>query len=202
MNITVKGKNAHFPGSANYWERRYKDGGNSGDGSYGSLADFKADVLNSFVESNQIKSVIDFGCGDGNQTKLANYPNYLGFDVSQKAIENCKKIFSDDNKKVFMLMKDYNGEEAELAISLDVIYHLIEDQVFHDYMQLLFNASQKYVIIYSSNYDLKYESNSHMRHREFTKWISTYCDNWHLIRNIEQKYPQRTSAEFYIYKRE
>ena len=35
-----------FPGSEKYWEKRYIAGGNSGAGSYGKLAEFKAEVLN------------------------------------------------------------------------------------------------------------------------------------------------------------
>ena len=41
-----------FPGSEEYWQRRYAAGGNSGEGSYGQFADFKAEVINKFVESN------------------------------------------------------------------------------------------------------------------------------------------------------
>ncbi len=65
-----------FPGSDKYWEQRYAVGGNSGVGSYGKFANFKAEVINKFVREHKIKSVIEFGCGDGNQLKLANYPSY------------------------------------------------------------------------------------------------------------------------------
>ena len=40
---------AAFEGSAGYWEERYAAGGDSGRGSYGKDAAFKADVLNRFV---------------------------------------------------------------------------------------------------------------------------------------------------------
>ncbi|GAJ08100.1 unnamed protein product, partial [marine sediment metagenome] len=56
-----------FSGSREYWESRYAGGGTSGAGSYGKPAEFKAQVLNSFVKDNGISSVIEFGCGDGNQ---------------------------------------------------------------------------------------------------------------------------------------
>src|SRR5687767_4284814 len=76
-----------FVSSSNYWERRYRKGRSSGAGSHGRLARFKADVLNEFVEKNCIKSVVEFGCGDGAQLSLANYPAYLGIDASEYAIE-------------------------------------------------------------------------------------------------------------------
>ena len=79
-----------FKGSEVYWESRYRSGGNSGPGSFGELAGFKADVLNAFICSEGIKSVIEFGCGDGHQLSLARYPRYLGIDVSRFAIARCK----------------------------------------------------------------------------------------------------------------
>ncbi|MDR2439202.1 MAG: class I SAM-dependent methyltransferase [Planctomycetaceae bacterium] len=82
-----------FPGSKRYWDNRYCQGGNSGAGSYGRLAEFKAEILNKFVTENNINSVIEFGCGDGNQLMLANYPYYIGVDVSPKAIEICRELF-------------------------------------------------------------------------------------------------------------
>lgn len=38
--------------------------------------------------------------------------------------------------KQFKVVVDYNGERADLALSLDV-YHLVEDAVFEEYMTLL-----------------------------------------------------------------
>jgi hypothetical protein len=66
---------AEFPGSADYWERRYAEGGDSGHGSYGRFAEFKAEVLNRFVAEQRIESIVEFGCGDGNQLTLASYPD-------------------------------------------------------------------------------------------------------------------------------
>lgn len=87
--------------SSDYWERRYRSGCDSGAGSYHRLAVFKADIINDFVRSNNIMSVIEWGCGDGNQLNYAQYPQYTGIDVSAKAVEICKKIFRGDNSKQF-----------------------------------------------------------------------------------------------------
>lgn len=58
--------NNTFSTSSNYWESRYQEGGNSGHGSYGELAQYKADFLNSFVQENHVESAIEFGSSDGN----------------------------------------------------------------------------------------------------------------------------------------
>ncbi|MBL8175183.1 MAG: class I SAM-dependent methyltransferase [Bryobacterales bacterium] len=193
--------------SAAYWESRYAAGGNSGTGSYSLLAEFKAGILNGFVKTQSIRSVIEFGCGDGNQLTLAEYPAYSGYDVSATTIGNCRRRFAGDTTKRFALVQDYAGETAELALSLDVIYHLLEDDVYERYMKTLFAAASRYVIVYSSNTgDNKGYEGSHVRHRVFTGWIQDNAPNWNLIEHIPNKYPYRgdyhtgSFADFYVFK--
>ncbi len=92
-----------FPGSCQYWERRYLRGRSSGDGSYGQLAEFKAEVLNQFVRENQVTSVIEFGCGDGHQLAIGEYPQYIGLDVSATAAAMCRDQFESDKTKSFFV---------------------------------------------------------------------------------------------------
>jgi len=86
--VTSKKRMKPFPGSREYWTLRYSIGGNSGAGSYGKFAEFKAEVLNAFVATHDTKSIIEFGCGDGNQLCFVNFPNYLGFDIIDFRISN------------------------------------------------------------------------------------------------------------------
>lgn len=194
--------------SNHYWEDRYASGGNSGVGSYSKFADFKAEVLNAFVVKHDVETVIEFGCGDGNQLALANYPNYIGLDVSKTIIAKCREKFSTYTNKTFMLSTEYDGETAELSLSLDVIYHLIENEVFEEYMLQLFTAANRYVIIYASDSDENAEyKGSHVRHRQFTKWIHENMPEWTLTKRIPNKYPYKgdyktgSFADFYIYKK-
>jgi len=198
-----------FRGSENFWIQRYNAGGNSGPGSYNKLAEFKAEIINTFVQNNQIKTVVDFGCGDGNQLQLAKYPSYIGFDVSPKAISMCQELFMDDTSKVFKLTNQYAGEKGELAISLDVIFHLVEDKVFNTYMERLFNASSRFVIIYASNFeDNNTNRTPQLKHRNFSKWIEENCRQWKLIDHIPNRYPLRNDpynesfSEFFIYEKQ
>lgn len=203
-----KKKNAdYFQGSQKYWEGRYASNNNSGAGSYGRLAQFKADVLNEFIINNDIKTVIELGCGDGNQLTLARYPNYIGYDVSQTAIEMCKKKFAADTTKQFNIIGNDNIKKGELVISLDVIYHLIEEDVYHSYMKSLFQSSTKFVIIYSSNYDKQMAG--HVKCRKFTDWTEKNCtEEWSLLEIIPNKYPfdkndpnNTSMADFYIFEK-
>lgn len=197
-----------FQGSEDYWKYRYETGGHSGDGSYNQLAEFKAEILNTFVSDNRITSVIEYGCGDGNQLGLAQYPKYIGFDISSNAIDRCQKNFSGDRTKTFKLMESYRDQTAELTLSLDVIYHLVEDPVFVDYMNRLFDSSERFVIIYSSNTDDNPEGTAaHVRHRNFSKWINEHKKEWELIKHIPNKYffngdtKTGSFADFYIYSK-
>ena len=197
-----------FPGSESYWDRRYLSGGTSGAGSYGKFAEFKAEILNEFVRENGVMTVVEYGCGDGNQLKMATYPQYLGFDVSPAAISMCKSLFDGDSTKRFRLMSEYAGETAELTLSLDVIYHLVEDDVFDSYMRRLFESATRFVIVYSSNTDESLDTDAtHVRHRKFTGWIETDAPGWTLARRIPNEFPYRgdhrkgSFADFYIYRR-
>ncbi len=192
--------------SGEYWEKRYKAGGNSGAGSYSNLAHFKADLINAFVEENGIESVIEFGSGDGNQLTLADYSGYIGFDVSEQALATCREMFNHDQSKQFLNTNEYDNQQADLVLSLDVIYHLVEDSVFDVYMKNMFSASKKWVIIYSSNYDGF--GNTHVRHRKFADWIEANRPDFFLKQTVKNKYPyseddpEHTSfADFFIYSR-
>jgi SAM-dependent methyltransferase len=197
-----------FTTSGEYWENRYRIGGNSGAGSYNNLADFKAEIINGFLENKKNISVIEFGCGDGNQLKYLNLKKYLGYDVSEKAIQLCTEIYKKDSTKSFKLLSSHCDEIAELTLSLDVIYHLIEDQTFSNYMNKLFEASSKYVIIYSSNTNERKSKAPHVKHRKFTDWVERNQKSFKLLEHVPNKYPfdgdgARTSfADFFIYEKQ
>lgn len=197
-----------FKNSKSYWIERYQTGGNSGEGSYDKLSEFKAEILNQFVSKNKINRVIEIGCGDGNQLKLCNYPVYVGFDVSPDAIARCQELFAGDDSKTFKLMKEYKGKTADLTLSLDVIFHLTEDQIFNEYMHRLFDSSEKYVIIYSSNTaENSVTDGAHVKHRKFTDWVESFKPEWKLKKHIPNRYPIEENSsigspsDFFIYQK-
>lgn len=194
-----------FTGSARYWERRYTRGGTSGGGSYGTLAAAKAQFLNDFVANNGINSVTEFGCGDGHQLSLANYPRYVGLDVSRVAIELCKRRFADDRAKSFFLYKsacfvDHAGLfRSDLAVSLDVIYHLVEDSIFEEYMKHLFAAAGQYAIVYATDREIAGTA-PHVRHRRFSGWIERNCPAWRLAEMVPGPNSGPGRADFFVYR--
>jgi hypothetical protein len=164
---------ARFPGSARYWDLRYRMGGTSGAGSYGEEQACKTEFLNRLFRARGIRSVIDFGFGDGSQIAALEMDAYLGFDVSAAAVERCRARFAGDAKKRFRLVREYAGERADASLSLDVLYHLVEDDVFDDYLARLFGASNRWVVIYATNRDDgRALRGRHVRDRAFTGLVA------------------------------
>ena len=197
-----------FHGSGDYWERRYARGGTSGPGSYGRFAEFKAQVLNEFVAAQKVNSVIEFGSGDGRQLALAKYPAYTGVDVSASALARCRGIYVSDATKSFILLEEYAGQKAELSLSLDVIYHLVEDAVYEKYMQRLFDAAEKYVAVYASDTDDNGDlQGPHIRHRHWSAWVAANRPQWKLVRHIPNPYPYQgdgtkgSFSDFFVFEK-
>jgi hypothetical protein len=192
--------------SGAYWEARYRLGGTSGAGSLGRLARFKATVINRFIAENQIQSVIDLGCGDASQFELLDVPaDYVGVDVSPAALARCTarapghRFVTPDALRAL--------PPAQLTLSLDVIYHLVEDAVFLTTMQSLFAWATRFVLIYASNTDANWPA-AHVRHRRFTDHVAATEPAWRLLAHLPNPYPydparpdDTSFADFFFYGR-
>jgi len=201
-------KKNEFQYSAQYWNDRYREGGNSGAGSYGRLALFKAEILNKLIRDENYTTFIEFGCGDGAQMSLLDIEHYHGIDVSESAVTHCCEKFKDDSTRSFLTLAQYAAApfRADMSVSLDVVYHLVEDGVFDTYMHSLFGATSQCVVIYASNKDEK-TADPHVRHRRFTDWVERNMPDWEQDAFIPNRYPfdwkdpQNTSfANFHIFK--
>ena len=196
--------------SAAYWEQRYLQGRNSGAGSYGRLADFKAMIVNQIVERYRIRNALDLGCGDGAQASAFEIGAYVGVDVSSNAVQQCKKQLGARPNWQFFLASEREAwiRNYDMTLSLDVIYHLVEDDLFERYMTDLFDCCSQICVIYSSNCVDAWKS-KHVLHREFSIWVKNKRPMWHLLERIQNPFPyspsdpDRTSfADFYVYGRD
>jgi hypothetical protein len=204
--IQGKSPNAKFS-SFEYWRNRYAAGENSGVGSYGDMAQFKADALNSFLTRMAIESCIEFGCGDGNQLDLLNIPKYLGLDVAPGAIDLCTARFIDDPTKSFAVYLPAHFTNraflhADLTLSMDVILHLIEEEVFESYMENLFKASTRYVAIFTTATDIQPGKMAvHNFFRDHRAWVSSNAPEFKELQLVltptELNYPKGTGFYFY-----
>jgi hypothetical protein len=177
--------------SKEYWENRYMSGSDSGIGSKGILAKYKAYIINQFVKENNIQTVCELGCGDV-QFTLYNIPEFTGYDVSSFIIEKNKKIYKHKFTTSIDELTSY-----DLTMSLDVILHLIEDEVYYQYMKDLFRLSNKYVLIYSPNKN-QILGGVHNKYREF---LPDVPENFKLLQFINNPHKgEHTQADFFIFK--
>lgn len=180
-----------------YWEDRYKKGGTSGSGSYGKLAEYKADVINNFIKENKIRSIIEFGCGDGNQLKLMHYGKYVGLDISKSAIDRCKITFAEDKTKSFRTYAPGKPEniKADLVVCLDVLYHILD---YGDYMQTLKDiagASKRYIILYTSTFAQENSKSGHIKRRDVISDLNE-IKGIRILKITKNKYPKESDSDF------
>ena len=207
LNISINKNNFN---SAAFWEEHYKKGGDSGAGSRDHLSEFKAKIVNNFIKNNNINTLIEIGCGDGNIISMLNVNNYVGVDVSPTIIEKNRKLFQHDMSKSFFTTEEreeYIYRRFDASLSMDVIFHLVEDDIFYAYMKDLFDLSERYVIIYSSNHE-EYTAWKEFRHRNFTGYVQNNFPEWEIYKYIPNKYPYiignetgTSVSDFFIYRK-
>ena len=201
-------RSEHF--SISFWDQLYRSGGTSGTGSAGRLASYKAEVVNGIIAKYGVRSAVELGCGDGSQLARIGYPQYIGLDTSGAVIKQCIRRFAHDSTKQFFEYKPFSTEQrlpsGDLAVSLDVIYHLLEDEVYERYMSDLFALGRRFVLVYSSNGDTPSRWDE-VRHRRFTDWVDCRQPNWMLIAHFPQRFPyvegntETSWSDFFLYKR-
>lgn len=149
------------------------------------------------MKEAEIESVIEFGCGDGNQLALYQFPYYVGTDVSRTALRECRKKFRESVRHRFVAINEAPTHRSELSLSIDVVYHLVEDEVFDRHMRNVFDAATKYVIIFSTDFDSPPEL--HVRHRQFSKWVSEHRSDFAQIAGPIAS-PASSAASFFVFK--
>lgn len=198
--LNLQGSDVAFSSSDQYWRERYKKGGNSGEGSYGALSKYKAEFINSFVKEKNISATVEFGCGDGNQASFFTFASYTGVDISEKCVKDCRILLGKRGYE-FVVLEDYLKDNTDgafdLGLSLDVVYHLVEDEIYNDYMKNLFNASSRYVLVYASNFESFDLNLPHVRHREFTKDIEVAFPEWKLIETVKNPHEKPHDSKVY-----
>lgn len=193
--------------SSGYWEQRYRTGGNSGRGSYAHLARFKADVINQFLKdhSKEIHAIVDVGVGDGNQLELFEIDSkiqFTGLDVSSTAVQKCRDRFLNRGNFTFETIEpnQIHNTSYDLVMSCDVLYHLIDEDLFLRHIDMLFDLSKHYVLIYAKDEDAT-DPADHVLFRKFSHIIHERHPQFQLIQTIPNRYPKESPSSFYIYSK-
>jgi SAM-dependent methyltransferase len=183
---------------AGYWDRRYREGRTSGAGSEGDEGSYKAKYVSGFIRDHSVESVIDWGCGDGQVLDLVDLhgADYLGVDVSLTIVERMRAKFPQHE---FVLnIPEIVEVPNELSLSLDVLFHLPDDNDYFTYLEQLFESAERFVMIYSTNYAGGLTAR-HVFRREFTPDIARMFGGWELKRTEQ---PLREGlASFFVYEK-
>jgi SAM-dependent methyltransferase len=114
------------------WGRNEYGYGISGSGSSIENAAAYMKFLEDFIKANEIKSVVDVGCGDWSFSRHINWnlAHYTGIDVVKAVIEKNQILFTSPT--VTFLCGDIlnmNFPSADLLICKDVLQHLSNEDI-------------------------------------------------------------------------
>jgi 2-polyprenyl-3-methyl-5-hydroxy-6-metoxy-1,4-benzoquinol methylase len=142
----------------NLWENEESV---NGDGSTLMCSYEYLKFLQTFVEENNIKRILDLGCGDFNLMKHFNFKNieYLGMDLIYELIEKNNVNYSTHNIKfIHTKIHDYKFEDnCDLIICKDVLQHWSNKNVF-EFLKLIKNY--KYCLLINDYENKKYNIKS------------------------------------------
>jgi len=130
----------------NYWEDHYSSGGISGQGSIGDCRKWKWDTIFSYVE--KIDKVIDVGCGDLSFWDGETCKSYTGIDISPTIINKNMKARPDWN----FICSDASISHpvhAPVVFCLDILFHILDDQVYLSILENLARYSDEWIFIYT-----------------------------------------------------
>lgn len=142
-----------------YW----KDivGAESGPGSSIDCSKQYLDFLQSFCVNNNIKSILDLGCGDFNLMRHFNFTNimYHGIDVVDFVIQNNCIRYSKSNItfETGSIINYTPKQQYDLILCKDVLQHLSTNNIKNLLVNLK-SSYTKHVLItndYSDNHNLK-----------------------------------------------
>lgn len=192
-NIFFCERNDEMIDMTEYWNNRYRMGGNSGAGSYNVEAVTKAQLINHVIDEYKIRTISELGCGDGNNLLFYKVPtSYTGYDYSKAAIEMCK----EKTRKIANSLKYYFTDnvrdldyDADLLLLLDVWYHQVEDNDFEALCDTVFNKfNGKYIIAYTTDTNEQVLPDgtplaAHVRFREFMSKVQEF-PQWEVLMAI------------------
>ena len=181
--------------SVDFWQKRYAQGGGSGDGSRNKLLIFKHTFINDFIRQQNIHSVLDFGHGDLVVANELKAPDYRGIDIFDHPnpgnlnLTNCR-------------FPNYKGSPADLVLCLDVLYHILQEE--QDYMKSSLDSmmahAKKFFIVYaqdSKNEKFNTEYRGHLYNSKWLQYMETQ-DEFNLLYKQQNPYPG-CSAQFFIF---
>lgn len=199
-----------------WWNSWYGSGHSSGPGSEGKLLEYKVNYLNKLFKEHNIKTVLDFGCGDGVVASKLNCQFYLGVDISDQAIKLCKarinrQGFSFERRHFFdhtpMVIKNKFASSLDCCMCIDVLYHISDVRVLNKTLETLFTLRARIIVLYTF---LEYAEFSEDMMEYLKPSACLYCRNFSdVLANLSKSYKlidkvkpkSGTEAGFLVYEK-
>jgi len=153
------------------------------------------------INKYDLKSISDVGCGECTLLPyLQGIRKYYGYDISPAVLSKVSKNAQDGFSKEFILLTNNTKiVSSDLVLSLEVIFHQVNDDEYLDYMRKLVNSNGEYLLILTMNEGIlktNHIKNRHIKYRDISKFMDS--TNYSLV----EKFPftERTST-YYLYKK-
>lgn len=176
--------------SRTYWQHRHTlrkgDWRANGAGSTGIWLDTKRAWVNSLLEESGGGSLLDLGCGDGLVADGFQVEGYTGVDLVPAAVAAARERFAGRPGWAVLLLDEWEQMmlPVDVAVSMDVILHLIEDAAYFEHLAYLFEVAEHRVGICSTDFEAPAEG--HMRHHQFSIDVEDHFPRWTLVRRAVQ----------------
>jgi len=173
-----------------YWNERFKLRKNVGWGSHPKSNWYKQkkDAVRRVLDKDNVLKVLDICCGDCKF--IAELPQFQNNSIEYVGIEPTKSIYNQITKefpdKTFLnitipeLIKTTMNEEFDLIICYDMLFHLVDDKLYDDFIKWMFNRKTKFVIVSYSDVPEKIQKSEagHYIPRNFYKNIQSIGYWW------------------------
>jgi SAM-dependent methyltransferase len=121
------------------------------------------------IDLNEVQSVLDLGCGDGFVASMIEVEQYVGFDLSESALKIARERMPNHR----FLSVTPRLMKFDLMVSMDVMHHLVTEEVYRSYLKVLFSDLSDLVLVYGTNHRLS--GRPHVLHRE---WMNDVPKGW------------------------
>lgn len=136
----------------------------SGSGSYSKYIDKYSDVISLFIIQNNLKQIVEIGCGDFNITKkIINYLDrkqfdyyYTGYDIVKDLVEGNKKLYG--TQRINFTIK--NGIDSKITMGDLLIIRQVLQHLDNKSIQKIIAQFKKfnYVIVSEHQLSKKFDS--------------------------------------------
>ena len=116
--------------------------------------------VNLFIARNNVRSVIDFGCGDWQFSRFIDWTgiDYTGFEIVEELVAHHQRTFGRDKISFRVFKPDTDLPPADLYLCKDVFQHL-PNGLIRRYLDR-FKARARYVLITNDDWPAEAQINS------------------------------------------